>query len=368
MSILECRWQNIAILRLQQARRGRRVPHSYIFHGPDGVGKTLLACQWAKLQLCSSPVRRSGPGNLGGSVVEEIDDCCDRCDDCRSVEAGNHPDLHIINRDLARYTSKARDSQMLELPVDVIREFVIGPAGLAPGRGRARIFLVEQGHSMNRQAQNALLKTLEEPPANTFILLITSKPDLFLPTVRSRCQSIQFQPLPLEFVREKLSEAGVPDEQGWYWADFCGGRLGPALELAQMALYEAKCHLFEQLGLLGYGSALDLAAWIVDQAKVFGQSYLESHPGHSLSDATRQGQSYFLQMITYAFSLALRRTVGVGQQGGSEIARIAERFCPGACARAIRAACRSESLLYTNVNVPLLFESLMLDCMDYAEH
>jgi DNA polymerase III subunit delta' len=386
MSILDCQGQQNAVLRLQRALRGQRVPHSYIFHGPEGVGKSLLARQWAKLLLCPQPIR-----------LNEIDDCCDQCHDCRMVEADTHPDLHIINRDLARFTSQKRTRQLVNLPIDVIREFVIKPAGVVPNRGRARVFIIEESETMNPASQNALLKTLEEPPPETFLILITSKPEKFLPTVRSRCQSVRFGPLPYTFISEKLAAAGVPTEQVRYWADFCNGRLGPALELAQMNLYEKKCQLIEQLANLNYYSALDVAAWIVDQAKEFARSYQKQHKespaedtkkpgpakkksgrsresGQPLTSLTRLGQTYFLQMLSHAFSETLRfhgqqeqeKPQSVNPESARQIAQIAQKYPPWACARAVRATARTEGLLQANVNPSLLFESLMIEYIDCA--
>ena len=396
MSILDCQGQQNAVLRLQRALRGQRVPHSYIFHGPEGVGKSLLARQWAKLLLCPQPIRRPID-----HALNEIDDCCDQCHDCRMVEADTHPDLHIINRDLARFTSLKRTRQLINLPIDVIREFVIKPAGVVPARGRARVFIIEESETMSPASQNALLKTLEEPPPETFLVLITSHQERFLPTVLSRCQSVRFGPLPYTFINEKLTAAGVPAEQVRYWADFCNGRLGPALELAQMNLYEKKCQLIEQLANLNYYSALDVAAWIVDQAKEFARSYQKQRQeppdknikkpgpakkggrsresGQPLTSPTRLGQTYFLQMLSYAFSEALRfhgrqepeqaddglpdntETQSVSPESVRQITQIAQKYSPWACARAVRATARTEGLLQANVNPSLLFESLMIE-------
>ena len=388
MSILDCQGQQNAVLRLQRALRGQRVPHSYIFHGPEGVGKSLLARQWAKLLLCPQPIRQP----LNHHTLNEIDDCCDQCHDCRMVEADTHPDLHIINRDLARFTSQKRARQLVNLPIDVIREFVIKPAGVVPNRGRARVFIIEESETMNPASQNALLKTLEEPPPETFLILITSKPEKFLPTVRSRCQSVRFGPLPYTYISEKLAAAGVPAEQVRYWADFCNGRLGPALELAQLNLYEKKCQLIEQLANLNYYSVLDVAAWIVDQAKEFARSYQKQQqappddnvkkPGPAkkkggrsressqpLTSPTRLGQTYFLQMLSHAFSETLRfhgqqeqeKPQLVSPESDRQIAQIAQKYSPWACAKAVSATARTEGLLQANVNPSLLFESLMIE-------
>jgi len=374
MSILDTFGQDRAIARLQLARRACRISHSYVFHGPEGVGKSLLASQWAKLMLCAEPVKRpwspATPMSDPDVTLDQIDDCCDHCHDCHLVDIDNHPDLHIIRKDLIQYAKQGRERKMIALPIDVIREFVIAPAGALPSRGRARVFIIDQAEDMNRAAQNALLKTLEEPPDRTFLLLITSKPDLLLPTVRSRCQTIRFARLPADFVVQRLKGANVNDVEAKYWAHFSAGRLGIALSLAQSNLYEKKCYLIEQLAQISYASALRLAAWLVDQAQEYGQNCLKALPGYSQSSATRQGQSYYFAMMAHAFGLALREGATDDATGydsfdqPQQIARIARRFGPDGSAEAIAATNRAEKLLQANVNHTLILESLMLEYLD----
>ena len=371
MSILDCYGQDRAICRLQRARRVQRIPHSYIFHGPEGVGKALLARQWAQLLLCSEPITATFSSSVAEDLAEIEDSCC-ICRDCHLAGAGTHPDLHIINKELIRHSSQGRDRKMIDLPVDVIREFLIDVAGTHPARGRARVFIIDEAETMNRAAQNALLKTLEEPPDSTFLILITAKPELFLPTVRSRCQSIRFAPLPLDFVRRRLDEAGVDSVEAQYWSAFTAGQLGPALQLAQMGLYQAKCQLIEQLAALSQRTVLELAGYIVTWAKGYAGAYLEAHPGRSQAQATRMGYECLLQMIAHAFSLVLRRSVDadsdqVALDQPAAISSLADRYDPWGCSQAIRATWRAQETLAHNVNPALIFESLMLDYLDYAE-
>jgi DNA polymerase III delta prime subunit len=421
MSILECKGQDRAILRLQRARQSARVPHGYIFFGPEGVGKGLLARQWAKLLLCGQPIRRSlsrsdidtdsfrgesippdgkhahasmdmapEEAQRGAAVPhspftsktqwlppdmvpdEEIEDCCDQCGDCKLVEAGTHPDLHIIDKDLGRYTRQKRSRQLLNLPIDVIREYVIEPAGSCPSRGRARVFIIEQAESMSTAAQNALLKTLEEPPPSTFLILISSQPQRFLATINSRCQSVRFVPLASDFVREKLIEAGVAEDEAQYWADFCGGRLGVGLRLARMELYERKCLIIKRLTELSYVVALELAGDLVDSAKDYAQKLLKENPGNSPSDAERQGQFHWLEILIHAFSLALgiiSRPEGREMQFNDQvesIEKLAARYGALGCSEAIRSTYRARGLFGANVNPTLIFESLMLEYLGYT--
>ena len=157
-----------------------------------------------------------------------------RC--CILMSAGNHPDFHSIYRELIEFhpDPKVRGRKALDLGVDVIREFLIAAAGSRPVRGRAKVYVVREAERMNVPAQNALLKTLEEPPPDTYIVLVTSSAARLLPTTRSRAQMVPFGALPPEFVRERLraSEKDLTDAEARFLATVSEGRLGPALESA----------------------------------------------------------------------------------------------------------------------------------------
>jgi DNA polymerase III subunit delta' len=374
MSIFDCIGQDKAILRLQRARQSARVPHGYIFFGPEGVGKGLLARHWAKLLLCSQPIRTSGVRSElpDGQDGDNVEDCCDQCTDCKLVEAGTHPDLHIIEKELGRHTRQKRTRQLINLPIDVIREYVIEPAGTRPTRGRARIFIMEQAESMSTEAQNALLKTLEEPPPSTFLILISSQPQRFLPTIHSRCQSVRFSSLPQGFVWEKMIDAGVPPEEAQYWSDFSGGRLGVGLRLAGMEMYDRKCFIINKLSNLSYAGALELAAELVNLAKDYAQKLLKENPSLSPSDAERKGQFHWLEILIHAFSLALRTASGSMEFENQcsdqvdSITQIAAQYGALGCGEAIRATYSARRLFGANVNPTLIFESLMLDYLCYA--
>ena len=394
MSILECCHQEKAIIRLQRARRAERVPHGYIFHGPEGVGKGLLARQWAKLLLCQNPVRKEDAVGVGG--VDGFEDCCDICEDCHLVEAGTHPDLHVITRQLghllgskcspsmssvdgedqdknsegAKGKSNKKQKPMLKLSIDVIRDFVIDQAGIFPGRGRARVFIVEEAEKMSWEAQNALLKTLEEPPAQTYLILLTSKMYYFLPTIRSRCHTVRLGPLPKEFIYSKLCELGADECSGGFWSDFSGGRLGWAITLLKLGVYEQKCDLVERLNQLNYASVLELSNWLQEAAKDIGKKWNNEHPEDSEGASVRRGYTFWLEMMSYIFSLALREGVNFeyGQPNGGDqmaaIGQIGERFGSWGCSEAIRATYGATGRLESNVNAGLLLESLMLQYLE----
>ncbi|HET7745941.1 MAG TPA: DNA polymerase III subunit delta' [Vicinamibacteria bacterium] len=187
---------------LARAVAGGRVPPALLFIGPDGVGKRTLALAVAQALLCESP---------------EGGEACGRCSSCHRVGKGFHPDLTVIQPE--------KGSIKIEAVRDLVREIA-----MKPFEGRGRVFVIDDAHALTEQAQNALLKSLEEPPAGTHIVLVTSAPQLLLGTIRSRCQALRFGPLPLALLEQRLVEAaGLAPDEARLRAVVCAGSLGAAL-------------------------------------------------------------------------------------------------------------------------------------------
>lgn len=164
--------------------RAERLPHAVLIQGPEGVGKLALAERLAGRLLCESPT--------------ELSDACGRCEGCRWVRAGTHPDLRRLEPDaLAENAASAEESEResrgarrakpsIEIRVDQVRE-LSDFLYLGSHRGRRRVAIVHPAEAMNVHAANALLKGLEEPPAGAMFLLVSHHPARLLPTIRSRC-------------------------------------------------------------------------------------------------------------------------------------------------------------------------------------
>lgn len=187
------------ILRLALQRN--RVPNSLIFSGPIGVGKKSLARVLAQAINCE----------------REKADACGVCATCRAISGGRLPDVWEIER------------EGQEIRIDQMRALKQA-AYLRPMVARKRVFIIEEAERMNEEAANSLLKTLEEPPLFSHIILLTSNPHLLLPTILSRCQILQFVPVGKEEIRQVLTEKGFPEEKARLLSVIVGGSLEKALD------------------------------------------------------------------------------------------------------------------------------------------
>jgi len=197
---------------LRRAVAEGRVSHSYLFFGLDGVGKRLVALGFAKILNCLKPQSQR---NVNSDMV-----ACD-CNSCRKIGKGIHPDVFVIEYKGLR-----------DIKVDQIREDVEERLYFKPFEGRYKVAIVDEADRMSHSAQNAFLKTLEEPPNESIIILLTSSPQSLLPTIRSRCQALRFERIPIELIVEELkTRRGLSGEESNLIAFLSEGSLGRALAL-----------------------------------------------------------------------------------------------------------------------------------------
>jgi DNA polymerase III subunit delta' len=218
------RGHDLLIERFDRLVRRGRLGHAYLLTGPAGIGKRLFAKELAKALLCE--------GRTGDRL-----EACDRCPACRQFDAGTHPD----------FTIAGRPEESLELPIDVIRE-VCRSFGLKSARGKGKVAIVDDADDLNAAAANCFLKTLEEPPPRSVLLLIATNSSLQLPTIVSRCQVTRFQPLAEPLVRDLITAQGVDDPQMVErLARLSGGSPGRALSLAEPELWVFRRKLTSEL-------------------------------------------------------------------------------------------------------------------------
>jgi DNA polymerase-3 subunit delta' len=203
---------------IARAHRRGTLPPSLLFAGPDGVGKMAVAIALAQVQNCPDVVTRSGEP-----------DACGQCSTCRRIERGSFSDVLLIE-----------PGEKTSITVDPIRH-AIGQATYRPFEGRRRVVIVSDADRLVVAAQQALLKTLEEPSESSQFVLVTSRPDVLLATVRSRCQRLAFGQLTVAEVAAVLGRVDGGDaSEVRAAAAASGGSVGRARQLASGELAGAR--------------------------------------------------------------------------------------------------------------------------------
>ncbi len=197
------------IAHLSSSLKNKKVSHAYIFNGEDGCGKNLLAKLFAKALQCEA-----GYG-----------DSCELCRSCKQVESGNQPDIRWVTHEKPG-----------SIGVDEIREQVNNDIEIKPYSSKYKIYIIDEAEKMTPQAQNALLKTIEEPPSYGVILLLTNNAMALLPTITSRCITLNMKAIDQAKVRDYLmKEYKVPDYKAKVCASFAQGNMGKAIKMAMSA-------------------------------------------------------------------------------------------------------------------------------------
>lgn len=210
----------VALLSRSIARE--TLPPSLILSGPAGVGKRLAALSIAQALNCRTPTR-----STDADLFEHVD-ACGECPACTRVARGVHPDVVFLE-----------PNDKGNIKIDGVRD-VVERSGYRPFEGRRRVTIIDQADALERSAQNALLKVLEEPPSGSAFLLVTASPDLLLQTVRSRCPQLRFQPLAESEVAAYLMAHGTSEAEARSVAAEADGSIGRAMDASADELVEAR--------------------------------------------------------------------------------------------------------------------------------
>jgi DNA polymerase-3 subunit delta' len=341
MPFSELQAQDRAVGALRSALRRGRLHHAYLLGGPEGVGKGTAARLLAQAANCE------GPGAGSGGLA---DDACGTCGPCRKIARGTHPDVFLLEEErvmakAGRWEPKGGRTPSKEIVVDQVRDLVDHRLSLRRFEGRRRMVLIDPADAMNVQAQNALLKTLEEPPDDTTLVLVSSSPDALLPTIKSRCLRVAFAPLPEPVIRARLEAAGQPPESARLAAALSGGSLSRALGLDAEALADRRAALEGAASL----SAADAGRWI---------AFAREH-GEDREVAAGLGE---LLLVWW-------RDVLVAQAGGAGLAigelepltrRTATALTPAEALRRRGLTERLLSALRQNATAPLAIERMLI--------
>jgi len=197
---------NQIVEHLKNAIRMEKISHAYILNGESNAGKMMLAEAFATALQCEA----------GGA------ESCMNCRSCKQAAEHNQPDIIYVSHEKPNLIS-----------VDDIRHQINNDIVIKPYSSKYKIYIVDEAEKMNTQAQNALLKTIEEPPAYGIILLLTTNADAFLPTILSRCITLNLKSVNEDLIKEHLMKKyQIPDYQAEVCAAFAQGNVGKAIQLA----------------------------------------------------------------------------------------------------------------------------------------
>ncbi len=218
----------------RRALKRERLASSFLFVGPEGIGKRTFALKLAQALLCQT---RS----------EKAMDPCGACPACVQVDADSHPDLMVVSK------PKLKSFLPLELLIGDqehrMREGLCHSIALKPLMGGRKVAVVDDADYLNPEGANCLLKTLEEPPPRSVLILIGTSPAKQLPTIRSRCQLVRFRPLSPDVVAELLTRTGLIEDPGEArrLAGYSEGSIQKALDLADPELWTFRTRLYGHL-------------------------------------------------------------------------------------------------------------------------
>lgn len=312
---------NKQIETIERTIKKEKVPHSYLFVGIDGIGKRLVATKLAQALQCNA----------------EDDKPCNNCMGCRKTAEGNHPDVIFV------------EAEGKIIKIEQIRELQKKLA-YKPFEGRATVCIIDGADKMNISAGNALLKTLEEPPSSSYLILLAENMRKVIPTVISRCQRIKFNPLPKDIIAEILiREKGLSTEEAGYASRLGEGSPGKA------AVFMECFSLPDREKLLSDFFNLS------DIANIFSIA----------EEATKKNETENLPYLLETLKLFIRDMIFLKTGMGKErminfmsmalIEDKAENYSTPSLLEMAEAVSRAEYDLSTNVNKRLAIENMLLN-------
>ena len=214
---------------LARANARGTLPPSLLFAGPSGVGKRLTAIALAQALNCNRQVAFEMPAATGVPPGDAGTDACGECASCSRIARGVHADVLIVE-----------PGDTGSIKIEQVRD-VVERTGYRPFEGRRRVVIIDGAEALGLPAQDAILKTLEEPPSASVFVLITDRPDVLLPTVRSRCQRLRFGPLaPGDVAALLVRDHGMNATEAHAAAAASDGSIGRAIDGAGEGAIEAR--------------------------------------------------------------------------------------------------------------------------------
>jgi DNA polymerase-3 subunit delta' len=337
----EIRGQESAITFLRGIIANERVASAYLFAGIEGIGKTTTALAFALLLNCDDPVD---------------EDACTRCDSCRKIFDGNHPDILLIQP----------EEEGRAIKIEQIRE-IERQIAFSPVSARYRVMILDPAERMTDEATNAFLKTLEEPPPrNVFILTVRDPGDLF-PTIVSRCQRVAFKPLPPEYIMDFLTfELNVDTERARLAARLSEGSIGRAQRLTADEVFEQRTRWLAKLNKVAGGpldALLDLAQECLSLEKTSPSSTMGSRE-ENIALMMGIWKSWYRDLLL--IKQGGTRDLLFNSDMGSRLEEASSLYSVNTLIGAISVISRAERDLMNNRNPLLLLENSLLGLKEMA--
>ncbi len=335
--------QELAVDLLKKAIEEKRLAHAYLFIGPEGVGKSLLAKIFAKTLNCE----------------KQTTEPCGECISCKKIEEISHPDvIRLTNRLFKKKAGDENrgdgrihpntlnpDKKSEQISIDQIR-FIQKALSLKLSEGKAKVCIIEGADQMSEDAANSLLKTLEEPPKDTVLVLLASNMFKLQPTIVSRCQKVLFHPLGERAIMKELIERyGLDEKKAACVSRFSEGRLGRAIEVLE-------------------GEALAKRDRVVNEflmPKQFGyeDTWLYGEPREKINETLNALAVYFRDLLV--FSLSKDQGLLVNLDRAADIARDAARYPADRLERIIEIIAGTQEQIKRNANIKIALACMRLN-------
>ena len=312
MSFKDIKGQDKPITILRGYLNSSSIKGAYLFIGPEGVGKRLIAKTFAKAVNC----------------LNQNDDSCDTCSSCLNIDKNQHPDIHFIdNQD----TDAIKIEFIRHLKKDI---------NLKSYQGKLKVFIINDAHNLTAEAANALLKILEEPPENSLIILISAKPALLFKTIISRCKIVRFHSVKRMELKELLKkDYSLDNALAHFLAYFSEGRIGRALRLKDTDILREKNR-------------------VIDEFSIFRPSGLEG-----LSRQDRQGLRMYLNILAawfrdiYLLKIGMPHSELINLDRKTELLKFMSRYSLFDLDEILNSI--SDSLLYLEENINIVIEQIL---------
>lgn len=336
-----------SIAMLRNALRTGNLPHAYLFTGPVGVGKHTTAIAFAMALNCQGETPPGQPWP---------DSPCGICPSCSRIARGSFPDLIEINLETqakaAADGGRGKSGASKELKIDVIRDMQ-ATVGLSPHSARWKVYIIGDAERLNDEASNCLLKTLEEPPSHTILILLAPDASSVLPTISSRCFTVPLRNLPARTVSEALERYwNAEPEQAELLGALSAGRLGYAASLLEdRESLNRRRRAIEELSLLSGATINDRISAASKLAKMFTDMRSE------LYEMLDTWEGWWRDVLAISSSAP---ELAANVDHLATLRSLAKKHHPAVAASAVSLIQQTRLELAENVNPRLAFESLAL--------